>query len=160
MNNRSATDTIKGYFYQFDYSIEQLINLPRETDEIVVEGIEDIDIESASDLTAVQCKYYSKTEYNHSVIAKPIRLMLSHFKQAQTDKSPHIKYHLYGYYNSGQNKLVLPIGIKFLKEKLLSYKSGGIQQKHHDALGLNDNDLEEFLSLLSVDINAKEYAKQ
>ena len=45
MSNRSATNTIKGYFYQFDYSIEKLLNLSNDSDEITVEGIEDIDIE-------------------------------------------------------------------------------------------------------------------
>jgi len=70
MMDRSATDTIKGYFYQFDYSIEQLLSLSNDTDEITVEGIEDIDIESSTESTAVQCKYYSKSEYNHSVISK------------------------------------------------------------------------------------------
>ena len=46
MSNRSATDTIKGYFYQFDYSIAEILNLSKDSDEIVVEGIEDIDIKS------------------------------------------------------------------------------------------------------------------
>ncbi len=120
MSNRSATDTIKGYFYQFDYSILKLLNLSNDTDEIVVEGIEDVDVSTASETIAVQCKYYSKTEYNHSVISKPIRLMLSHYKNIPSKQKLKIKYHLYGHYKSGHNKLTLPIDVAFLKDKFLN----------------------------------------
>lgn len=160
MSNRSATDTIKGYFYQFDYSIEQLLSRSNDTDEITVEGIEDIDIESSTESTAIQCKYYAKSEYNHSVISKPIRLMLDHFKNVKNGTASKIKYHLYGHYNSGHSKLTLPLTIDFLKEKFLTYKSGGVQNEHHTYLSLSDSDLQEFLDLLSIDINAKSYSQQ
>ncbi len=160
MASRSATDTIKGYFYQFDLSIYKLLNLSTDDDEITVEGIEDIDIESSNETTAIQCKYYSKTEYNHSVIAKPIRLMLNHFKNVKDGINSQIKYHLYGHYNSGQNKLSLPITVEFLKEKFLTYKIKNVQQKHHELLCLSDTDLQEFVNLLSIDINANSYEDQ
>ncbi len=161
MSNRSAIDTIKGYFYQFDYTIEKILNLPNDLDEVIVEGIEDIDIESSSgESMAVQCKYYSKTEYNHSVIAKPIRLMLTHFKKVKTGDAKKMKYHLYGHYKSGQDKLTLPLEVKFLKEKFLTYKSNSAKHEHHLDLGLSDLDLENFLGLLSIDINAREYEAQ
>ncbi|MEN8134003.1 MAG: DUF4297 family anti-phage-associated protein [Thermodesulfobacteriota bacterium] len=160
MSNRSATDTIKGYFYQFDYSILQLLSLSNDTDEIVVEGVEDIDIATSLETIAIQCKYYSKTEYNHSVISKPIRFMLSHFGKAKSEHKPQIKYHLYGHYKSGHNKLTLPIDVNFLKDKFLSYKVDGTQKKHHEDLGLNDRELQNFLDTLSIDINAKEYLEQ
>lgn len=160
MLNRGATDTIKGYFYQFDYSIEKLLNLPNNSDEITVEGIEDIEIETLTETTAIQCKYYSKSEYNHSVIAKPIRLMLNHFKDVKNGISTQIKYHLYGHYNSGQEKLALPISIDFFKDHFLIYKSNGIRKEHHTILGLSDSDLHEFIALLTIDINAKDYLTQ
>lgn len=72
--SRDAVDTIKGYYYQFDYFIFQLISLVNEEDTVTIEGIEDVDILEEKEMVAVQCKYYAKTEYNHSVIAKPIRL--------------------------------------------------------------------------------------
>ena len=160
MSSRSATDTIKGYFYQFDHTIERILNLPNDSDEITVEGVEDIDIESSTESTAIQCKYYAKTEYNHSVIAKPIRLMLDHFKKVKNGFTPEIKYHLYGHYDSGQNKLILPLNVNFLKEKFLTYKNKSIQYKLHTQLGLSDTDLQEFLTFLSININAKEYQQQ
>ena len=160
MSNRSATDTIKGYFYQFDYSIDKLLNLKDGSDEITVEGIEDIDIDSLTESTAIQCKYYAKTKYNHSVIAKPIKLMLDHFKKVKEGTASKINYHIYGHYESGQDKLSLPIDVIFLKEKFLTYKSSGVEYKHHEDLKLSDIDLQEFLDLLSIDINAKEYQLQ
>lgn len=160
MSNRSATDTIKGYFYQFDYSIEKLLSLLDDNDEITVEGVEDVDVETSTESTAIQCKYYAKTVYNHSVIAKPIRLMLSHYKSLKSDRKKQIKYHLYGYYKSGHEKLSLPIDILFLKQKFLTYTEKKVEKKHHQELGLTDQDLGEFLNLLSINIKAKEYSEQ
>ena len=69
---RDAIDTITGYYYQFDYYILQLLDLAGENDTVTIEDIEDVDILKENELTAIQCKYYDKTEYNHSIIAKPI----------------------------------------------------------------------------------------
>ncbi len=74
--NRSAVDTIKGYFYQFDFTIKKLLELSNETDSVAIERVEDVDLKTSSEEIAIQCKYYSKSEYNHSVIAKPIRFTL------------------------------------------------------------------------------------
>ena len=46
MSKRSAEDTIKGYFYQFDYSISSILKLPNKKDLMTVEGVEDIDIDT------------------------------------------------------------------------------------------------------------------
>jgi hypothetical protein len=64
MSNRSADSTIKGYFYQFDFTILQILNAS-DNDEITVEGIEDVDISNINETIAIQCKYYESTEYNH-----------------------------------------------------------------------------------------------
>lgn len=85
--SRDAVDTIKGYYYQFDYFILQLINLVNETDNVTIEGIEDVDIFDEKEMIAVQCKYYAKTTYNHSVIAKPIRLMLKDYVNRTPEKN-------------------------------------------------------------------------
>ena len=93
--DRSAIDTIRGYCYQFDKSILEVLSLESDTDSIEVEGIEDVDIVQQGELSAIQCKYYEKTSYNHSVIAKPIRLMLEHFSK-NTDQIGN--YHLFRHY--------------------------------------------------------------
>jgi hypothetical protein len=40
MKERTAIDTIKGYFYQFDYAIAKLLELGKDTDTIIVGGKE------------------------------------------------------------------------------------------------------------------------
>ena len=150
MKDRAAIDTIKGYFYQFDYSIDQILTLPNDNDKIVVEGVEDIDVKTATDELAVQCKYYAKSEYNHSVIAEPVRQMLSHLAAVKKGKKAPMHYKLRGHYKSRQHKLLLPLDVKTLKENFLVYRKGNILHEHHKELGLRDADLVQFLSLLCV----------
>ena len=164
MTDRTAIDTIKGYFYQFDQSINQLLMLVNDSDKLTVEGIEDIDILTATDETAIQCKYYAKTEYNHSVIAEPIRLMLNHFADYKKGNSPKIRYHLKGHYKSGHHKLAMPIDVLFLKTHFLTYtrtiEKVRVTFEHHADLGLDDTALEEFLSSIVIDINALDFESQ
>ncbi|MBC2257463.1 hypothetical protein HCB51_04260, partial [Listeria booriae] len=100
MADRDAVDTIKGYFYQFDCFILQVLNLTKEEDRLTIEGIEDIDITKADETTAIQCKYYSKTEYNHSVIKPAIILMLQNYV-ATLHEEKKLKYIIYGHYKTG-----------------------------------------------------------
>jgi hypothetical protein len=160
MTDRTAIDTIKGYFYQFDFSILKILELPNDADSVVIEGIEDLDIKTATEANAVQCKYYSKTEYNHSVISKPIRLMLSHYSEVKKGTKNRINYNLYGFYQSGQHKLTLPIDIDFLKNNFLTHTKDKIKYFHHEDLGLSGADLNDFLTLLTININALEYDAQ
>ncbi|MEY7635469.1 hypothetical protein AB9D22_09810, partial [Klebsiella pneumoniae] len=96
-NPRSAISAIKGYFYQFDKTILELLKRS-DNDVICIEGVEDIDLKTADDNTAIQCKYYESTEYNSSVIASPIRLMLKDFAERVFNNRESYKYTLYGYY--------------------------------------------------------------
>jgi hypothetical protein len=160
MSNRQAIDTIKGYFYQFDYTIKQILEQRDVDNEITIEGVEDVDVKTATEVTAIQCKYYEKTEYNHSVMAEPIRLMLKDFKERKDLGKETVKYKLYGHYNNGQHKLVLPLTIDFLKKHFLTYKENKVEIVFHNELGLSDKELEEFISILEVDINAKKYDEQ
>jgi hypothetical protein len=160
MSKRSATATIVGYVYQFDYTIKCLLNLSNDNELIEIENIEDIDVHSCTESVAIQCKYYADTEYNHSVIAKPIRLMLSHYSDVKNDNAQPIDYKLYGFYKSGKEKLVLPITVDFLKKHFLTYSEKKIEHKQHDKLNLNDKDLAHFLSKLTIDINAEEDTAQ
>ena len=118
---RSAIHAIKGYFYQFDKTIVELLRAQDDDDVIYVEGVEDIDLKNADEITAIQCKYYENTEYNHSVIAHPIRLMLTDYAKRLARKEDIYKYTLYGYYPSGHEKLALPLTIEYLKENFLTY---------------------------------------
>tara|TARA_R110001592_G_C13189271_1_gene752181 strand:- start:3716 stop:4924 length:1209 start_codon:yes stop_codon:yes gene_type:complete len=157
---RSAVDTIKGYYYQFDLTVLKLLDSKNPDDNVVIENIEDVDIHTATESTAVQCKYYAKTEYIHSVIAHPIRQMISHFCEVKKANTTSIKYHLYGHYKTGQDKLKLPLNREFFKKHFLTYKSSGIEIEHHKDLKIKDVEIDKFLSLLSIDINAPSYEQQ
>ncbi|SNZ01716.1 DUF4297 family anti-phage-associated protein [Flagellimonas pacifica] len=170
MTDRSAVDTIVGYFYQFDKTILDILNSYDEQT-IVVEGIEDIDLISPDETIAVQCKYYEKSEYNHSVIKKSIMLMFKHYSDLLKSDSPKIKYHLYGHYKSGQEKL-LPLSCNYLKTNFLTYTKNEsivvdgekitkrVTHKLYEELGLSDENLSDFINLLAIDINAPSFDNQ
>src|SRR5687768_11131471 len=160
MVNRSAVNTIRGYFYQFDRTILEILSLSDWTDTVDIECIEDIDKNASDETIAIQCKYYSLTEYNHSLLAKPIRLMLDDFFQRIRNGKPLIRYKLYGCYETGQHKLPSSIGLQFLKDHFLTYIQKGIKHEYHNALNLNDTELEKFLARLDIDINAESYREQ
>ena len=158
--DRTAVDTITGYYYQFNYYTLKLLSLENLDDTVCIEAIEDVDIHAQGKITAVQCKYYAKTEYNHSVIAPAIRLMLSHFKENPSTRNT-LTYKLYGHFETGQRKLSSnSISIEFLKNKFLSYTKDGVKHKHHIELGLSDAELQQFVNHLYVDVNAAEFSTQ
>lgn len=160
MADRSAVSTIIGYFYQFDRSILSILGLTSTNDSVVIEGIEDIDVHTATETTAVQCKYYEKSEYNHSVIKPAIMFMLAHYKAGLIAGRPAIYYQLSGHFASGQDKLRLPFGIDFLKAHFLTTVSDKKTVQKHEELGVSDEELEEFLKLLSIDVNAAKFNDQ
>lgn len=165
MSSREAIDTITGYFYQFDKTILELLQQENDDVSVCIEGIEDIDIVNADETSAIQCKYYAKTEYNHSVIKKPIILMLKHFAK---NRNSNIKYHLYGHYKSGHEKLST-LSCANLKNDFLTYNKtntddkGNKQKITHfvnEELNLTDIDLEAFLGVLTIDIHAPSIENQ
>jgi len=164
MTDRSAVDTIRGYFYQFDLSILSVLQLTSPNDCIEIECTEDIDIRTATDVTATQCKYYAKTEYNHSVIKDAVKHMVSHFKESLAGKKPTVSYSIRGHYASGQGKLDGGIDVGFLKKHFLTYSEGKgaakVTRHHHSELDLSDSDLGEFLKRLTVDVRATGFDEQ
>lgn len=164
MSNRSAVDTIKGYFYQFDLSILSILQLGALEDSVEIECIEDIDIRTATEITALQCKYYAKTEYNHSVIKDAVKHMVSHFKESLLGSKPYVSYSIKGHYSSGQEKLDGGVDVNFLKKHFLTSAEGKgaskVTRYHHAELGLSDADLDEFLKRLTIDVRAKAFDDQ
>ena len=170
MTNRSATATIKGYFYQFDQTIVRLLESSKHAS-VTVEGIEDIDLDDGKDSAYVQCKYYEGTDYNHSVIKEAVIHMLRHFHAAGCPSGQIFKYRLYGHYKLGQHKLVqnLPLKDAFLKAHFLTYEKdetdnkgtkSKVEHKVHDELGITSSQLAAFRSLLDIDVNGLSYDDQ
>ena len=54
--SREAISTIKGYYFQFDYYILQLLCLQSDDASVCIEGVEDVDIIMNEFTEAVQCK--------------------------------------------------------------------------------------------------------
>lgn len=165
MSNREAIDVITGYYYQFDKTILELLRQENPDALVYVEGIEDIDIETADETIAIQCKYHAKKEYNHSVIKEPITLMIRHFSE---NRNSNVKYHLYGHYKSGQEKLP-NLTCENLKKNFLTYSKNhkgdnnnktSVKIYVHADLDLTDDDLKEFLTLLTIDIHAPSIDEQ
>lgn len=159
MIDRSATATIKGYFYQFDQTIVRLLESSKHAS-VTVEGIEDIDLDDGNDSAFVQCKYYEGTEYNHSVIKEAVIHMLRHFHAAGCPDGQVFKYRLYGHYKGGQHKLVLPLTEDFLKTNFLTYTHEKVEHKVHEELGVTGAKLTAFRTLLNIDVNALSYDAQ
>src|SRR3546814_12427469 len=86
--------------------------------------------------------------------------MRAHYKAGLTAGRPPIQYQLSGHFASGQDKLVLPFDIGFLKTNFLTTASKDKTVKKHEELGVSDAELEGFLKLLSIDVNAVKFEDQ
>lgn len=160
MNTRSAHATIKGYFYQFDHTIVQILSATTPASSVVVEGIEDIDLVDGGNETQIQCKYYEGTKYNHSVIKDAIIQMLRHFHKNGCQAVQGFQYRLYGHYESNQHTLPANFNLDFLKENFLTYTSEKKVHKVYDELTMTDAQLTIFQGLLKLDVLAKSYDNQ
>lgn len=172
--SRSAISTIKGYFYQFDKSILEILEQSNETNIVTVEGVEDIDIENSDEIQFVQCKYYEETDFNNSIIKKPIQLMFRHYlKNREEVKNKNITYRLYGYYNRGHDKLLeltqdnlKTYFLDFDKYKVigesgnLNYQIKNKKEKVIFEEVLQDDDIEDFKNRLFINIKADSYESQ
>ena len=158
--NRQAIDTIRGYFYQFDHTICEILNHHDENSIFTIEGVEDIDIELLGDETVtIQCKYYENTDFNPSVIKEAICWMIKDFYKRIQQNDELLQYRLFGYFQSGQDKIPSRISIEYLKDKFLTKKtqekkdSPSVTIKLHEELGLSDEQLEIFINKLTFEIN-------
>lgn len=52
-SSRDAVATLKGYYYQFDYFILQLLTAATDDTVVTLEGMEDVDIKTATEISAV-----------------------------------------------------------------------------------------------------------
>lgn len=141
MATRSAEATIKGYYYQFDTSILKLLELIKDEDEITIEGIEDIDINSTEDST-IQCKYLSKPNFINSAVREPIILMLDHFINPSTSNS--YNYVLYAHFENETPGNEPKIDLKKIKD-ILTYKEAKIEKHYEIEKSISDAQLNSFL---------------
>lgn len=96
---RIADSTIKGFMYQFNLSLNEIL---KSTNEIVkIEGIiEDIDRINEENITAIQCKYHEEVEkFQWSKVSKPILQMLKTYTNSDGNN---ISFVLYAFFPSEQ----------------------------------------------------------
>lgn len=157
MNTRSADATIKGYYYQFDTTILRLLDLLNPNDFIVVEGIEDIDINTATDTTTLQCKYLSKPKFSNSVVREPIILMLDHFMNNLPTKN--LNYILYAHFESETPGSEPLVDLKKLKE-ILTYREKKIEKHYEIENKISDVILREFIKNFTMSFGIEFYTQQ
>jgi len=122
---RQADSTIKGYLYQFNKSILEIMKLD-DDDEVVLEGtIEDIDILSPTSTTTIQCKYHEDKKFLMSSVAEPILEMLCNYCEA-VYIGKNTKYILYAFFNDNVDHIEMTDFLNFLsktqdKEILIKY---------------------------------------
>lgn len=155
MTTRAADSTIKGYYYQFDTTILKLLELTSETDSITIEGIEDIDINTATDSTTIQCKYLSKPRFINSAVREPIILMLDHFVANPTNP---LNYVLYAHFENEKQGNEPKIDIVKLKE-ILTYTQDKVVKQHHIDKKITDTQLNAFLKKFDF-VFGKEFSVQ
>ena len=143
MTTRAADATIKGYYYQFDTSILKLLELRTNADSITIEGIEDIDINTATEATAIQCKYLSKPRFINSSVREPITLMLEHFVNPTTSND--YKYVLYAHFENEIPGNEPNIDLNKLKE-ILTYTENKVVKHYHTDNGITDAKLSAFIT--------------
>lgn len=142
MTTRAANATIKGYYYQFATSILKLLDLQSSNDTITVEGVEDIDINTATDTTAVQCKYLSKPRFIYSAVREPIILMLNHFVDDNTPND--YNYVLYAHFETAIRGSEPTIDLAILK-KILTYSDAKVKKHYEIEKNISDDQLNAFL---------------
>lgn len=186
-SKRSAEATIAGYLYQFDKCIIEILKQSYENTKVTIEGIEDIDIEDEYlNPKLIQVKYYEGSEYNHSIISEAVRYLFFNYIDYLNGKGKRREYYLYGHYNSGTEKLKVDENYiiqdhdgkkarDIVKESFLTYTptkgdvknfyleecieytdEGGVVNKRC----ILDEELDDFISLLRININAKSIDEQ
>lgn len=93
---RSADYTIKGFLYQFNKTLLEVLKA-QDDDVITVEGIvEDIELQSYSSVEAIQCKYHETlSSFKPSTIYKPLLQMVQHY---HSGTSPNVSYILFAHF--------------------------------------------------------------
>lgn len=142
--SKAADYTIKGFIYQFNKTIIEILSASPDS-VITIEGvIEDIDIAEPHSIVAIQCKYHeTKDKFTLSAIYKPLLQMMDHYHKNQ---SINIRYVLFSHFPDRNDAN----SIKITKADLES----AIDSKNTDYQAItarlkNNIDLDKFLAQFS-----------
>ena len=95
---REATASIRGYFYQLDATLLEILNAALD-DEVIIEGIEDFDRYTDNGVIYGQVKYYAEQNLTESVLRDPLHKLFVHFHGLEEAQRAGRKYLLYGHFS-------------------------------------------------------------
>lgn len=95
---REATASIRGYFYQLDAALLEILNAGLD-ENVVIEGIEDFDRYTDEGVIYSQVKYYAEQNLTDSVLREPLHKLFVHFHGLDEAKRADRKYLLYGHFS-------------------------------------------------------------
>jgi len=100
---RTADYTIKGFLYQFNKTVLEILRAD-DSATVNIEGvIEDVEIVTSTTTIGIQCKYHEASSgFTASAIFKPLLQMLVHFSDHPTDE---IKYVLFAHFPDAETAL-------------------------------------------------------
>jgi len=98
--NISADSTIRGFLYQFNKTLEEILTLDA-NGTVIPEGlVEDIDVAVGDEYKAIQCKYHEgNCGYTDSLFYQPLLEMMLSYSYYSNHGNKNICYVLYIYYN-------------------------------------------------------------
>lgn len=143
---RSADYTIKGFLYQFNKTLLEILD--SQDDSIInVEGIvEDIEIVTPDAITAIQCKYHEASKaFTPSGIYEPLLQMMRHFHE---NPGANIRYILFAHYPSAQEISQPEIDRIFFQSAL---ESTNEKLKKYVAILHNNIDLDKFIARFAME---------
>lgn len=145
MPDRSATATIKGYHYQFDKTILEILSLD-DAGYVTVEGLEDVDVSTTVSTTAIQCKYYAAQKYSPAGVRDAVIAMLDDFVEREATSGPYIDYFLYGYFKE-VSKMPKSLDLNYLQD-MLRWKTTKppAERDYQVENGSSDEQLRRFLT--------------
>lgn len=144
--SRAADYTIKGFLYQFNKTMLEILN-SQNSSVVTVEGIvEDIEIAMPTEMKAIQCKYHEANEsFTPSAIFKPLLQMMDHFR---SNPSANIRYILFAHFPNVKAQAQPTVGKTELQAALES-KNKDLQEY---IVALRDNvNLDRFLSRFAME---------
>ncbi len=95
---REATASIRGYFYQLDAALLEILNAGLD-ENVVIEGIEDFDRYTKEGVVYSQVKYYAEQNLTDAVLREPLHKLFVHFHGLEEAKRVDRKYLLYGHFS-------------------------------------------------------------
>ncbi|MBA0239081.1 DUF4297 family anti-phage-associated protein [Stenotrophomonas maltophilia] len=95
---REATASIRGYFYQLDAALLEILRAGL-NDDIVIEGVEDFDRYTDEGVIYGQVKYYAEQNLTDSVLRDPLYKLFVHFHGLEEGQRAGRKYILYGHFS-------------------------------------------------------------